>query len=680
MLKGNISLSAKAALVVFLSLATPFLNALPTPSGFTEITSFSVPQSPSGLFFDVGASSLLYVLCGTRTNSDHSLYVYNTDGEEQCFISIPESSGMSRVDGFYITHDNGRAYIVDSQGPIWADSSPDRLGGSVYQVEWDDPCGCDSGTCTNTSVTWVPTVTQTWILNSIDVDEKEGGGFDESFRNSGIVVRGDGTWYGVNGMHPIDDSYTVAYPKSVVQVNMDSSEVIQSWPFDGNTVGRDVDMEGLTCGPDQCVSSLFIGDEYTYIYELDLESGVVIREWDLRSIAGNPRVDGGVEALTYASSTGYFYAGIQEGATIHVVALTNDEVDPSTITTTPPEEAVTDAVTQIPQGPPTTLSDCSEPSGDFQICTAPTIPLEEKRIRREIRSLSMEEWDKVVNAMWVMKTTSMTDGKASYGEAFKTYDSFVLKHALATTDTRGDQAHFGAHFISWHATFVLEFENALLAVDPTIGAVPYWDECLSEPSAFTEDYFGTDPSGDPFIVSDGKFANWPIVTDFSMDDWTPYFTDPSTVAFAGGGNTSASFLRGADNTVSTSFATRYGSGSGWESSISATCTDDWWACTGGNLYGWNDWEECIEGYFHGGPHGSIGGTSGGGGGGGGGPPPARARSLQGGGGGGGGGGPPNRGPGPAGDFEVSATSSCFFFHYSVIPTVCLLVYYIKIDK
>ena len=59
---------------------------------------------------------------------------------------------------------------------------------------------------------------------------------------------------------------------------MASSAVIKSWPFDGTTVGRDVDMEGLTCGPDQCATSLFIGDEYTYIYELDLESGLITRE------------------------------------------------------------------------------------------------------------------------------------------------------------------------------------------------------------------------------------------------------------------------------------------------------------------------------------------------------------------------------------------------------------------
>ena len=95
--------------------------------------------------------------------------------------------------------------------------------------------------------------------------------------------------------------------------------------------------------------------------------------------------------------------------------------------------------------------------------------------------------------MWVMKTAGLEEGSVMYGNSFRTYDSLVLKHALATTDTRGDQAHFGAHFITWHLAFVLEFENSLLAVDPTIEGAPYWDECITEPSVFGNDYFGSDP-------------------------------------------------------------------------------------------------------------------------------------------------------------------------------------------
>ena len=288
---------------------------------------------------------------------------------------------------------------------------------------------------------------------------------------------------------------------------------------------------------------------------------------------------------------------------------------------------------------------------DYPQCSAPVIPMDQKkRIRREVRSLTTEQWDKVVAAMWVMKTTDMNTGKDKYGDAFRTYDSLVLKHALATTDTRGDQVHFGAHFITWHLAFVLEFENSLLAVDPTIEEAPYWDECITEPSAFTNDYFGTDPTEAPYEVVDGKFAYWPIERNFSIDDWSSFIVENATVAF--NGQASSSFLRGPENSVTTPFATRYGSGTGWESSVSATCTDEWWGCTSEFHEAWNDWYACIESSnpsFHSGPHVAIGGRAQGQGGGG---PPMR--QLQG-------------GAMERGDFEDPVTSPngpIFMFHHA----------------
>jgi len=311
--------------------------ALPTKSSFNEIMSFAIPRSPSGMFFDEDGSSLLYVLCGTQTNEDHYLYAFTTEGDEECVITIPQAAGMSRVDGFYIVDD--KAYIVDSQGPIYAGTSPDRLGGSVYEVEWTDPCGCSSGACTSTSSTWSPTVIKQWSLSASDVSAQEGGGSDEYFRNSGIVVVGD-SFFAVNGVHPIDGSLTDSYSKSIAKVDMMSSTVTESWPFDESTIGRDVDMEGLTCGPDQCRSSLYIGDEYNFIYKMDLGSGEVTHEWDLGDIVNVFRTDKGIEALAYAKTTGYFYAGIQDTATVHVVRLNG--VDQKGASTDVPTDSTTE--------------------------------------------------------------------------------------------------------------------------------------------------------------------------------------------------------------------------------------------------------------------------------------------------------------------------------------------------
>lgn len=98
-----------------------------------------------------------------------------------------------------------------------------------------------------------------------------------------------------------------------------------------------------------------------------------------------------------------------------------------------------------------------------------------QRVRQELRTLSSTEWTRVVDAMWIMKNTSNAYGAARYGPAFRSYDTFVLKHAVASTHARGDQAHFGPAFATWHAAFVLEFENSLLSIDSTIGACPYWN-------------------------------------------------------------------------------------------------------------------------------------------------------------------------------------------------------------
>ena len=103
-------------------------------STVTEVNSFEIPESPSGMFCSED-EDLLYIMCGILTNGDQYLYVYT----QECFITIPEAVGMSRTDGFYVDAAAGVAYIADSQGPIYADDG--SLGFNVYQVEWDNPCG-----------------------------------------------------------------------------------------------------------------------------------------------------------------------------------------------------------------------------------------------------------------------------------------------------------------------------------------------------------------------------------------------------------------------------------------------------------------------------------------------------------------------------------------------------------
>jgi hypothetical protein len=59
------------------------------------------------------------------------------------------------------------------------------------------------------------------------------------------------------------------------------------------------------------------------------------------------------------------------------------------------------------------------------------------RIRKEIRSLSSDEWNRVVRALWIMKSTSMEVGKRQYGKAFFTWDYFTYIHAFAAFNIHG---------------------------------------------------------------------------------------------------------------------------------------------------------------------------------------------------------------------------------------------------
>ena len=106
-----------------------------------------------------------------------------------------------------------------------------------------------------------------------------------------------------------------------------------------------------------------------------------------------------------------------------------------------------------------------------------------KRTRYEIRDLNQSQWDQVVDVIWFMKnTTNHTLGVELYGPDFRSYDAFVIKHAVSSLDERGDQGHFGPPFMTFHRAYLLEIENSFLAIlkvvfgaKAQIDAMPYWN-------------------------------------------------------------------------------------------------------------------------------------------------------------------------------------------------------------
>ena len=153
------------------------------------------------------------------------------------------------------------------------------------------------------------------------VQAGDGGGIDGTFRNSGVVIdEANDLYYAVNGVHPVNrGDFTSYFPKSIVAASLETDEIVRAYSF-ASVRGHHVDMEALTFAGDD-TSVLYVGDEYNFIYELDLENGEVTREWDLADIGVATATDRGIEALTYARETGYFYVGIQATGEILVIDL-----------------------------------------------------------------------------------------------------------------------------------------------------------------------------------------------------------------------------------------------------------------------------------------------------------------------------------------------------------------------
>jgi len=153
----------------------------------------------------------------------------------------------------------------------------------------------------------------------------DGGGVDSVFRNSGVVLDlSDDAYFAVNGVHPVQrGDYSSYYPKSIVKASLEDDSILEVYSFSGVN-GREIDMEALTFAADR--TRLYIGDEYNFIYELELESGKITNEWNLADIGVQTNVDKGIEALAYSSSTGYFYAGVQGTGEVLILELTEDTV------------------------------------------------------------------------------------------------------------------------------------------------------------------------------------------------------------------------------------------------------------------------------------------------------------------------------------------------------------------
>ncbi|MEU0083435.1 tyrosinase family protein [Streptomyces sp. NPDC006274] len=99
------------------------------------------------------------------------------------------------------------------------------------------------------------------------------------------------------------------------------------------------------------------------------------------------------------------------------------------------------------------------------------------------------------------------------------YDAFVTTHngfIMADTDHGPRTGHRSPSFLPWHRRFLLDFEQALQTVDPSV-ALPYWDWTADRTvasSLWAADFLGGTGRSRDGRVTDGPFAastgNWPI--------------------------------------------------------------------------------------------------------------------------------------------------------------------------
>ena len=237
------------------------------------------------------------------------------------------------------------------------------------------------------------------------------------------------------------------------------------------------------------------------------------------------------------------------------------------------------------------------------------LSMTDKRIRREVRDLTEDQWDRIADALNLMKNMSTEHGRALFGNDYVNYDVLTCQHAQSTLYSQGDTAHFHPVFNPWHRAFLLRAENSLIAIDPEIEGLPYLDFRrdvieqnstfdLSESVIFSDQYFGDYNSfeNEYFAVSNGKFAFWKIHDDpASLGCDNPYSQNVYGL------------LRSVTSIESSPYLTRYG-GSMCNGGYNVCDIDVYNECLYNVTKSISDFYYCMGGLIHGGPHLGIGGT------------------------------------------------------------------------
>lgn len=149
-----------------------------------------------------------------------------------------------------------------------------------------------------------------------------------------------------------------------------------------------------------------------------------------------------------------------------------------------------------------------------------------KYVRREIRTLTKYDRTTYFSALQLIHRLTLQEGQAQFGDNFKNYAYFTSKHLDAWTENDCfplvGPFHGSNAFLTSHAAFTLELEQALQAIDPSLSQ-PYWDFTVdaelglewTNSDLFGYDYFGSiSPPG--HVVNDSKYFSY-LPSPFDAD-------------------------------------------------------------------------------------------------------------------------------------------------------------------
>ena len=150
------------------------------------------------------------------------------------------------------------------------------------------------------------------------------------------------------------------------------------------------------------------------------------------------------------------------------------------------------------------------------------IPIMCKYVRREIRSLTRDDRERVLDALAIVHKMPLLEGRAKYGGKFFDATGATRKHLARMTIDRCTPWHNAKVFFNAHAAFTIEMEQSLQSIDASI-AMPYWDYTIDshflgldwpDSEIWSDEWFGpsTSPTDDRVLIT-SRFAYSPIRTN-----------------------------------------------------------------------------------------------------------------------------------------------------------------------